>query len=120
MIWSMRGDHSLQIEQAAGTVYAYLALGLRDPILTDARVRQAIAYAIDRRPMVEYLWRGLVRPASSILPPQSWAYSDSGLHYDHDLDRAGQLLDAAGFRPEGDGIRLQLLLKTSNTDETTA
>ena len=119
MIWTMRSDHSLEIEQAPGTVYAYLAFNLRDPILKDARVRQAIAYAIDRRPMIEYLWRGLVRPASSILPPQSWAYSDSGLHYDHDLDRARQLLDAAGFRPAGDGIRVHLLMKTSNTDETT-
>ena len=119
MIWTMRSDHSLQIEQAPGTVYAYLAFNLRDPILKDARVRQAIAYAIDRRPMIEYLWRGLVRPASSILPPQSWAYSDSGLHYDHDVRRAQLLLDAAGFRPAGDGIRVHLLMKTSNTDETT-
>src|SRR5205085_8785695 len=56
MIWSMRDDHSLEIEQAPGTVYAYLAFNLRDPILKDARDRQAIASAIDRRPMIEHLW----------------------------------------------------------------
>ena len=37
---------------------SYLAFNLRDPILRDVRVRQAIAYAIDRRPMMQYLWRG--------------------------------------------------------------
>ena len=51
-------------------------------------VRQAIAFAIDRQPLIEALWRGQVRPADSILPPQSWAYSGNVPHYDHDLARA--------------------------------
>ena len=32
-----------------------MAFNLRDPILKDVRVRQALAYAIDRRPLLEYL-----------------------------------------------------------------
>ena len=36
-------------------------------------VRQAIAYALDRRPMIEYLWRNMAQPARSVLPAQSWA-----------------------------------------------
>src|SRR5205823_622300 len=114
MVWSMRSDRSLEIEQAPGTVYAYLAFNLRDPILKDVRVRQAIAYALDRKPLIENVWRGLVRPAFSILPPQSWAYSDGGVHYDHDVGRARQLLDDAGFRPAPAGIRLHVLMKISN------
>ena len=117
-VWSMRNDHSLEIQQAPGTIYAYLGFSLRDSILQDVRVRQAIAYAIDRRPMVEFLWRGQARPAFSILPPQSWAYSDSGLHYDHDPGRARQLLDAAGFRAAPDGVRLHLVMKTSTEEST--
>ena len=35
-----------------------MAFNLRDPILKDVRVRQALACAINRQPMIEYLWRG--------------------------------------------------------------
>ena len=70
-----------------------MAFNLRDPILKDVRVRQALAYAIDRRPMLEYLWRGFARPADSILPPESWAYNGDVPAYDHDPERARQLLE---------------------------
>jgi len=118
MVWSMRKDRSLEIEQAPGTIYAYLGFSFRDPLLKDTRVRQAIAYAIDRQPLIEHLWRGEARLAYSILPPQSWAYSDSGMHYDHDVSRARQLLDAAGFRPGPDGMRMHLVMKTSTEEST--
>jgi len=81
-------------------------------------VRQALAYAIDRRPMIQYLWRGEVRPARSILPPQHWAYNGEVPTYAYDPVRARQLLDEAGYRPGPDGVRFHLNMKTS-TEETT-
>ena len=42
----------------------------------------------DRRPMIEYLWRGRAQPARSILPPQSWAYNGNVPAYDHDPEKA--------------------------------
>ena len=108
---------SLVVEHGAGTRLAYLAFNLRDPILKDVRVRQAIAYALDRRPMMEYLWRNQVQPAYSILPRQSWAYNDDVSRYDYDPDRARQLLDAAGH-PALHGVRFHMTIKTS-TDENT-
>jgi len=110
-------EKNLEILRAPGTIYSYLAFNLTDPILKDVRVRQAIAYAIDRRPLIESLWRNQVRPADSILPPQSWAYSGNVPHYEHDLAKAEQLLDAAGYPPQ-DGIRFHITMKTS-TDGTT-
>src|ERR1035438_10810759 len=38
----------LQIEETGGTEIQYLAFNLRDPLLSDVRVRQAIACSIDR------------------------------------------------------------------------
>ncbi|HUO26438.1 MAG TPA: ABC transporter substrate-binding protein [Candidatus Aquilonibacter sp.] len=110
-------DPALAVESAPGTVLAYLGFNLRDPILKDVRVRQAIAYALDRKPMIEYLWRGLARPAQSVLPPQSWAYDGDVPHYDHNPAKARQLLDAAGY-PAVNGVRFHLTMKTS-TDENT-
>ena len=110
-------DKNLEVLRAPGTIYAYAAFNLRDPILQDVHVRQAIAYAIDRRPLIESLWRNQVRPADSILPPQSWAYSSNVPHYEHDLAKAAQLLDAAGYTLHN-GVRFPLTMKTS-TDATT-
>ena len=74
-VFTLGRDPNLSVEHAAGTRLAYMGFNLRDPILKDVRVRQAIAYALDRRPMIEYLWRGQAQPARSVLPQQSWAYN---------------------------------------------
>jgi peptide/nickel transport system substrate-binding protein len=110
-------DPNLAVENGAGTRLAYLGFNLRDPILKDQRVRQAIAYALDRRPMIEYLWRGEAQPARSILPGQSWAYNGNVPAYEHDPEKAKQLLDAAGYFAVN-GVRFHITMKTS-TDANT-
>jgi peptide/nickel transport system substrate-binding protein len=116
-VFTLEKDPNLLVERAAGTRLAYLGFNLRDPILKDARVRQAIAYALDRSPMIEYLWRGQAQQARSVLPTQSWAYDGGVPSYDHNIAKASQLLDAAGY-PEVDGVRFHITMKTS-TDENT-
>ncbi len=116
-VLTLQRDPSIAVERASGTVLAYLGFNLRDPILKDVRVRQAIAYALDRRPMIEYLWRDEAETARSILPPQSWAYDGDVQSYEHNPERARQLLDAAGY-PAQKGVRFHITMKTS-TDENT-
>jgi peptide/nickel transport system substrate-binding protein len=116
-VLTLQRDPSLAVERAPGTVLAYLGFNLRDPILIDVRVRRAIAYALDRQPMIEYLWRGEAQAASSILPQQSWAYDAAVQGYKHDPGKANRLLDAAGY-PAENGVRFHLTMKTS-TDENT-
>jgi ABC-type transport system substrate-binding protein len=98
-------------------VLSYLAFNMRDPILKDRRVRQAIAYAIDRRPMIHYLLRDFARPAYSLLPPESWAYDGKVPHYDHSVELARQLLEQAGY-PEQNGVRFHLTMKTGTEEST--
>lgn len=116
MVEALRGDPRLQVETAPGTTYTYIGLNLRDPILKDVRVRQALAYAVDRGPMIHYIWRDLVEPASSVLPPQHWAFNPQAMQYSHDPQRARELLDAAGYRPGRDGIRFRLNVKTTSEE----
>jgi len=110
-------DPGLVVEHAPGTRLAYLAFNLRDPILKEVRVRQAIAYALDRKPMIDYLLRGEAQLARSVLPQQSWAYDGDVPAYEHNLDKANQLLDAAGY-PEVDGVRFHITMKTSTVADT--
>ena len=115
MVLALEREPNLQVLRAPGTVLAYLAFNTRDPILKDVRVRQAVAYAIDRTAIIHYLVRDFARPAYSLLPPESWAYNSDLPHYDHNPDRARQLLEQAGY-PAVNGVRFHLTMKTS-TDE---
>ncbi len=117
MLQSLRGDQKLEIEDGPGTVMMYLAFNFRDPILKDARVRQAIAYAIDREAMIHYLFRDMAKPADSILPSSHWGFNPDVRKYPHDPARARKTLDDAGYR-EVNGVRFHLTMKTS-TEEVT-
>ena len=114
---TLQRDPNLSVMEAPGTIYAYIALNLRDPVLKDVRVRQAIAYAINTQPIIHYLLRDEARPAYSILPPQHWAYDGDVARYPHDPERARQLLDQAGY-PAKNGVRFHITMKTSTEEST--
>src|SRR5262249_16593355 len=82
-------------------------IGDGHPALKDMRVRQAIAYAIDRQTLVDKVLGGRGTVGTSIIPP---IYADT--HYDpgsdtrqFDIAKANQLLDDAGYTKGSDGIR---------------
>jgi peptide/nickel transport system substrate-binding protein len=89
-------DPNLQVKQFPGANVTYLGFNCEHPPLDNPKVRQAIAYAIDRESIVRDLLLGQARVANSILPDSSWAY-DAGQKYTYDPERAKQLLDEAGF-----------------------
>jgi peptide/nickel transport system substrate-binding protein len=109
---------ALQLEETGGTEIQYLGFNLRDPVLRDVRVRQAIAFAIDRKLIIKTLLLGYAWPASSLLPESHWAWTGDVAHYDFDPARARRLLDEAGLKPGADGIRFHLTMKTSNDEGT--
>ena len=81
IVHQLRSDPTLQVVEGPGTDYAYVGINLRDPVLRDVRVRQALAYAVDREAIVTHLRRGLARPAVGILPPMSWAFTPDVADY---------------------------------------
>ena len=109
---------NLEVDDAAGTVVHYLAFNVRDPILSDVRVRQAIAFSIDRELLIRTLLCGHATVAQSLLPASHWAWTGDVARYDYSPARAEQLLDEAGYRRGANGVRFHLTMKTS-TDEST-
>jgi ABC-type transport system substrate-binding protein len=89
-------DPNLKVEQFPGANIVYLGFNTQSDYVKDARVRQAIAYAINRESIVRDLLLGQGRVAHSILPESSWAYSP-GQQYTYDPERAKKLLDEAGY-----------------------
>ena len=115
----LQEDARLRVVTGPGTDYQYIGINLRDPVLADRRVRHAIAYAIDRQAIVDYLRRALAQPAVGLIPAVSWAFEPDVRAFTTDRARAKQLLDEAGYRdPDGDGPRprLSLSLKISTNE----
>jgi peptide/nickel transport system substrate-binding protein len=119
MVIALQRETQLQVMRGAGTVLAYMGFNLRDPILRDVRVRQAIAYALHAQPYIHYVWHDFARPAASVLPPESWAYNPRVAKYGYDPAKARHLLDDAGYA-EKNGIRFHLVMKTSTEESSRA
>ncbi len=90
-------DLSLQIGQTLNLNYIAMSPSTNfAPPLWDARVRQAIAYAIDYDGIINELLQGYAdRPATML--PLGIQGSDPALRYERDLDRARALLAEAGY-----------------------
>ncbi len=100
-------DPNLQVKTFNGSNVFLLTINTASAPLDNVKVRQAIAYAIDRESLIKSLLLGLGKIAHSIIPEESWAYSP-GQTYSYDPARAKKLLDEAGFPdPDGDGPRMR-------------
>ncbi|MCI0338393.1 MAG: ABC transporter substrate-binding protein [Acidobacteria bacterium] len=109
----LRTADGLKVEMIDGTNVTHLGVNLLDPILKDQRVRQALAFAIDREAIIRGVLRGQARPAYSVLPTSQWAYEPEVEKYPYNPERAKQLLDEAGRREKDGKPRMNLSLKTS-------
>lgn len=86
----------------------WLAFNTKKAPLDDVRVRQAIAYAIDRNFITKALHRGASKPSTGPIVPGSPFYTDDVATYDLDLEKSMALLDEAGYKPGADGMRMKL------------
>src|SRR5829696_281191 len=112
-------DPNLQVKAFQGSNVVLLTINTTSPPLDNAKVRQAIAYAVDRESLIKNLLLGFGKIAHSIIPEESWSYS-AGQTYSYNPAKAKQLLDEAGFRdPDGDGPRMRfekpIVFKLSGT-----
>jgi peptide/nickel transport system substrate-binding protein len=81
----------------------------------DKRVRQAVAYSIDRKYVVENIWFGFARPATGPINSNfaaSGLYTDQVKRYDvpNGIELAEKLLDEAGYPRKSDGTRMEITL----------
>ena len=78
----------------------------QDPLTSDARVRHALAEAIDLRGMVRDAYRGALTSASAGHGLFIWAYSPRDFpDVAYDPTDAAKLLDRAGWTIGADGVR---------------
>ncbi|MDR1546207.1 MAG: ABC transporter substrate-binding protein [Deltaproteobacteria bacterium] len=88
----------------------WLAFNTKKPPLDDVRVRRAIAFAVDRKFVLEKLMLGRVAPAYAPISPGSPLSTTDVEHFDVDLKAAEELLDLAGHKKGPDGVRFGLTI----------
>ncbi len=82
-------------------------IGDGNPLLKDPKLRQAMAWAIDRQALVDKVLGGLGSPGSTVIPPNyPLLHLDPADPVGYDPDKAGQLLDAAGYKMGPDNVRV--------------
>ena len=104
--------------------YEDVQLNVARPYLQDPRVRDAVAYGIDKKRLIQTSTYGQQRIATEDQPPFMWSYDPNVPLVPFDPAKARALLESAGWSPGSDGImtkngqRLTLVMVSNNSNRT--
>jgi peptide/nickel transport system substrate-binding protein len=92
----MKTAKGVNVYEYDALLYTYLGFNLASPKFANPKVRQALAYATDKKQLVDLIFKGLASPAYAPSAPVSWAYSNKVPKYEFNIEKAKQLLKEAG------------------------
>ena len=105
----LQAQPEIAVETSVGANFSYLGLNFQDPLLKQLKVRQAIAYAINRQAIIDKVMVHNTRIAGAILPPEHYTNAGKQLPaYDYNPELSKKLLIEAGIK-----LPLKLVYKTS-------
>lgn len=85
--------------------YTYIGYNLKNKLFSDKLVRQAIAYAINKKEIINGVLLGLGVEATGPYKPDTMWYNPDVKKYDYNPEKARELLKSAGWiDKDGDGI----------------
>ncbi|MFT4464949.1 MAG: ABC transporter substrate-binding protein [Sodalis sp. (in: enterobacteria)] len=103
---AIKANSKLRVNEVLSNTYFFVSLNNQVFPFNDKQVRQALAYATDRRSIIDSSLYGMAEPAASPITPVLAKYHNSSVkRYDFDLARAAQILDDAGWKVGARGIR---------------
>jgi peptide/nickel transport system substrate-binding protein len=114
LIVGLNPDDALQLQGAGGVEVrsaptervGYFMMNTQHGPLTDKRVRQAVAHAIDRQLIVDALLGGFSQVTNQLLTPAHFGYMEGLEWYPYDPDKAKALLAEAGL---SDGVEIEII-----------
>lgn len=102
------GQFQLSVSGVGAYQALYINIHGQEPydLGADRAVREAVALAIDKETIVNGVWQGFADPSTTMIPPTILGPAASTIQpIVSDLERAKQILDAAGWASGDDGIR---------------
>ncbi|CAL9637448.1 ABC transporter substrate-binding protein [Streptomyces sp. enrichment culture] len=103
---TFENDGDKRTYEATSYDFRAVTLPTAHPVTGDRAIRQALDAAVDRRAMVEKILDGAGRPAYGPLPSDDPWYAE-GIEREKDLAKAERVLERAGWKPGGDGVRVK-------------
>lgn len=109
-------------EPAQPTWY-FIGFNLKQPVLQDIHLRQALAHTMPREQIGQTIFHGLSKPLSSTYSPPNWVYNDQVAKYEGGVDAGRALLEKNGYKwdsngkliaPSGDPVTLRLFYPTTD------
>ncbi|WP_280384205.1 ABC transporter substrate-binding protein [Nocardia wallacei] len=100
-------DESKTVSSNTSADWRGVSLPSGHPVTGDAAVRRALNLAVDRRATIDNVLGGYGRPASTPVPEVYGAAYNPQAVFAYDRPAAQRILDEAGWREGGDGIRVR-------------
>jgi peptide/nickel transport system substrate-binding protein len=117
----LQGAKGLSVVQPARTAYFLLYLNNDQALFQDPRVRRAVSLALDRKTIVDRVFRGAATPSVSAVSPETWAYAADYDNPIRNADAARKLLEEAGWRAHPttgilvrEGTEFRFTIRTDN------
>jgi peptide/nickel transport system substrate-binding protein len=114
VLTQLEANPSITIEEVPTSTFCYVSMNLEKEPFNDARVRQAINYAIDRENLVNVCYDGEAEVNSNICSKDRSGYSEDQLQYTYDPEKAKELLAEAGIETPYDLGEILVAEKYSN------
>jgi peptide/nickel transport system substrate-binding protein len=86
----------VDLHEVIGTNYRLIGFNTSVKPYDDVRVRQAITQAIDKKKIIDVVWKERAVLAEGPIPPTSWAFDERFRGLGYNLNRAKQLMAEAG------------------------
>ncbi|AWO93273.1 MULTISPECIES: peptide ABC transporter substrate-binding protein [Bradyrhizobium] len=102
------------------TSFESFYLNLERPQFKELAVREALYAAIDKEAIIQGLYYGVPTPTETFMPRQSFFFNANLPLHQFDVNRAGKILDQAGWAKGADGIRAKNGVRLSFTNSTTS
>lgn len=96
----IEASSNMKLVRAQGLGVEYLGFNTQKKPFDDVRVRQAIAYAIERDAILSGVYNNVGSRTASAMSPKVFGYNPNLNDYEYDINKAKELLKEAGY-PNG-------------------